>query len=265
MGLISRSFAHLISALWLSVMAMVVGGFFAFGRMLPLEWSVVFLGGLAAWGLLTQSLTRLSLLPRLMILLYSVCFMVTIGHLFDPYYVWWHTPAAIALIRNQSVSESMMTVGIVGLLGLLTGFQLTRVFPTRTGGPPSRHVQTLGRLAFVTGCLLAVLLSWVVAPASTIFVKAYNSGGSAIVAAPMNFNAAGLLSYVLVVLLVIDAERDQLTRRRRFKNVAITRRRPSSLSCRRSCVVIASSGLSRLWLLYLTGGQSGTHPTAAVV
>jgi hypothetical protein len=67
-----------------------------------------------------------------------------------------------------------------------------------------------------------VLLSWVVAPSATIFVKAYNTGGSAVVAAPMNFNAAGLLAYVLVVLLVIDAERDQLEWRRHFKYVMAT-------------------------------------------
>src|SRR5688572_31936529 len=185
--------------------------------MLPLSWGVLFLGGLATWGIVTQSVTRFSLLPRLMILLYAVCFSVTIGHLFDPYYVWWHTPAAIALIRNEAISQAMLAVGIVGLLGLLTGLHLAQAFVRRMPDVPVEHVQTLGPLVFTGGALVAVLLSWVVAPSATIFVKAYNTGGSAVVAAPMNFNAAGLLSYVLIVLLVIDAERDHVTRRRRFK------------------------------------------------
>ena len=79
-----RRFDYLISALSLSLVALVLSAFFVFGRMLPLTWSVVLMAGLAMWGLAVQSATRLSLLPRLMIVLYAVCFLVTIGHLFDP-------------------------------------------------------------------------------------------------------------------------------------------------------------------------------------
>ncbi len=251
-------FDYLISAWCLSLAALVVSAFFVFGRMLPLALSVALMAGLAIWGLIVQSASRLSLLPRLMVLLYVVCFLATIGHLFDPYYVWWYTPVAIALIRDRVVSEAMLTVGIVGLLGLLAGLHVAQAFVRRRPVTDARPDRTLGILMFGAASALAVLLSWIVAPAGTILERAYNAGNSAIAAAPMNFNAAGLLSYVLIVLLAIDAERDVILWRRRWK-VVLTAAATAYivivlqvLRGDRECTGL----LAALALLYLTGGQS---------
>jgi hypothetical protein len=251
-------FDYLISALCLSLTALVISIAFFFGRMLPLNWSVLLMAGLATGGLAVQSATKLSLLPRLMIVLYAVCFLVTIGHLFDPYYAWWYTPLAVAMIRDRVVSESMLTVGIVGLLGLLAGLHGAQAVIDRRPMTVARNERTLGILVFAGACGLALLLSWMVAPAATILERAYNTGGSASEAAPMNFNAAGLLSYVLIVLLVIDAERDGLPWRRRWK-FALTAGLTSFivivlqvLRGDRECTGL----LAALALLYLTGGQS---------
>jgi hypothetical protein len=251
-------FDHVISALFLSLVALVVSAFFVFAQMLPVTWSVALMAGVACWGIVAQSATRLSTLPRLMVLLYAVCFLATIGHLFDPYYVWWHTPVAVAMIRDRVVSEAMLTVGIVGLLGLLAGLHVAQAFvgrPRLTDAGPER---TLGILMFGAACVVAVLLSWLVAPAGTILERAYNTGNSAMAAAPMNFNAAGLLSYVLIVLLAIDAERDAIPWRRRWK-VVLTAASTAYivivlqvLRGDRECTGL----LAALALLYLTGGRS---------
>jgi hypothetical protein len=251
-------FDHLISALFLSLVALVVSAFFFFAHMLPLTWSVTLMAVLAFWGIAAQSATRLSTLPRLMVLLYTVCFLATIGHLFDPYYVWWHTPVAVAMIRDRVVSEAMLTAGVVGLLGLLAGLHAAQAFMGRRPVPDAQPDRTLGILMFGAACAFAVLLSWIVAPAGTILERAYNTGNSAMAAAPMNFNAAGLLSYVLVVLLVVDAERDVIPWRRRWK-VWLTAAATAYivivlqvLRGDRECTGL----LAALALLYLTGGQS---------
>lgn len=217
-----RQLEHLMVGSALTWCAAVVGFAFMLGRVLPLEAAVAVFAAISVWGLAAQSVTRLSLLPRFMILLYAVCFSVTVGHLFDRYYVWWHTPEASALIRERRVSEEMMAVGLVGLLGLIAGIRLAQALCRPTLALPSpRAPSTLGRGMTVTLAAVAVGLSWIMAAKATIFTAAYNTGGSAIAAAPMNFNAAWLLSYVTIVVLVIDCERERSDRLRQFKRAAI--------------------------------------------
>jgi hypothetical protein len=213
----TRRLEHLLVALVLAFGAALVGFGFTLDLIVPLEPAVVIFGALSVWGIFNQSVTRLSLLPRFMVLLYSVCFSVTIGHLFAPDYLWWRTPAAIALIRDEYVSADMMSVGTVGLLGFLAGIRLVQAFSTLPQPQVLRRTPTLGPAATVFAACSAVLLSWVVAPKATIFTAAYNTGGAAIVAAPMNFNAAWLLSYVLIVLMFIDLEREPSATLRSFK------------------------------------------------
>jgi hypothetical protein len=217
-----RHLEHLMVACALTWCAAVVGFAFMLRAVLPLEAAVVVFAAVSVWALAAQSMTRLSLLPRFMILLYAVCFSVTAGHLFDRYYVWWHTPAASALIRERAVSAEMMAVGLVGLLGLIVGMRLAQAFCHPGVAPPSpRAESTLGRATTAALAAAAVGLSWITAAKATIFTAAYNTGGSAIAAAPLNFNAAWLLSYVTIVVLVIDCERERSDRLRRFKRAAI--------------------------------------------
>jgi hypothetical protein len=217
-----RQLEHLLVACALSWCASIIALAFMLGRTLPVEAGVIVFGTISIWGLVAQSMTRLSLLPRFMVLLYAVCFSVTVGHLFDRYYVWWHTPAATALIRDSRVSSEMMAVGVVGLLGLLVGMRLAQAFcHPRIARPARTPTPTLGQGMTIAFAAVAVGLSWIVAPKATIFTAAYNTGNSAIVAAPMNFNAAWLLSYVTIVVLVIDCERERSDRLRRLKRIVI--------------------------------------------
>ena len=152
----------------------------------------------------------------------------------------------------------MLSVGIVGLLGLLAGLHAAQAVMGRRPVAVAPQDRTLGILMFAAACALAVALSWMVAPAATILERAYNSGDSASAAAPMNFNAAGLLSYVLIVLLAIDAERDGLGWRQRWKFVLIAGITGfivvvlQVLRGDRECTGL----LAALALLYLTGGRS---------
>ncbi len=246
---------HVLTAVALTLIASTLSFGYIVDVLIPLRPAVLLFAIVSMWALTSQSVSQLSLLPRLSIFLYAVCFSATLGHLFSDDYVWWSTPAASALIRNEQVSADMMTVGLVGLLGLLTGFRLHLGFSSKRHGKPRQPLSSLGPLAFLIMVCVAVALSWLVAPSATILSQAYNTGGAASAAAPMNFNAAYLLSYLVIILAYVDAEAEPSTSRRRLKFfliVAATAFIVGVLQILRGDRESASL-LAGLALLYLTG------------
>lgn len=196
----------------------------------PIELGVIAFVALTFWGVATIKVSTLSLLPRLMIVLYSLPFSTTIGYLFDRDYVWWQTAQARGYIQDRQLMSQLIFVGIIGLIGLIAGMKVAGSLrlqsrPQKVVAVPARSAEqkSLKPGAFYILLTLTVLLSWLSAPTGTIFDAVYASDTVKSIAQLINFNSAYLLSYILLVLLFIDAERERKadSRVRRWKFIAI--------------------------------------------
>jgi hypothetical protein len=185
----------------------------------PLPLAIVSLILLAAWGLKSVRLTGLSLLPRLMIVLYVMPFSATLGYLGSSDYAWWWTPGALALLSDRVLIEQMMAIGITGLAAFLAGLKaieagLAGEWGSIDADPVESPRRTLDAVAFVAALGLATALSWVYAPRTTIFEEMYATEGTEGLYQDLNFYGAYLASYILFVLLFVDAEYSRATARR---------------------------------------------------
>jgi hypothetical protein len=120
----------------------------------------------------------------------------------------------------------MVTVGVVGLFGLLAGIRWAGI---RADGAPRagdlaiihRPGRTLAAPLFYALVPIAVLFSWLSSPPETILETTYGAGQSDAVASTINFPAAYMVSYILLVVLFIDAERERRPAWRRTKFLAV--------------------------------------------
>jgi hypothetical protein len=200
---------------------------FNVGILAPISVLIVSLFLVAAWGLAFPRVSRTSLLPRFLILIYTLPFTVLIGYLFVPDYVWTWTPQGRAAL-NDILMRQLITVGLVGLIGLTVGTRVPRVFFTRYWrsrrfAPPS--VEPKRALAFTPYAvllLLALLFSYLSAPAETILDTPYGGEQLFTLAVAVNFPSAFIVSYVLLALLFVDFEREERRHRRRWKVLLLT-------------------------------------------
>ena len=214
------------SSLVLTSAGLLLALCFAAGFQLPLRTGVVLMAALTLWGLVTARVSVLSLLPRFMIVLYSLPFAVLLGYVMNPDFIWIFTPRGMEVIEDRLVVRQMVMVGLIGLLGLLAGIRWANLRRRDDGEPSARMIEhrpsrTLSPPLFFAFVPVAVLLSWLSAPSETIFEVQYATGQSETVATIINFPAAYLASYILLVILFIDAERERRTPRRRMKFLAI--------------------------------------------
>src|SRR2546428_13217559 len=100
----------IIAAACNALLALWCATLFVLGVYVPLQIAVAGLFLLAGRGLMSVRLTRVSLLPRLMIVLYVMPFSVTLGYLGSSDYVWWWTPTVLALLSDRDLVEQMMTM-----------------------------------------------------------------------------------------------------------------------------------------------------------
>ncbi|MFH1918720.1 MAG: hypothetical protein ABIP48_02365 [Planctomycetota bacterium] len=201
-------------------------------RLIPrLELVVCAMTAITVAGILSIKMTGLSLLPRLMVLLYSLPFSTTIGYLFIADYTCWPgQKIAEGYSQDHDLMSLMLMVAIVGLLGLLTGiaagaawFRQGRglsVIPRRGSIP---HTATLDGTIFLFLLAVAFILSWLATPKETILVAAYASAESSqSTAAGINLNSGCSIAYLILLLLFIDAERERVASlARRFKMRAV--------------------------------------------
>lgn len=156
--------------------------------------------------------TPLSLLPRLLVLLYILPFGVCVGYLNDPFHQWPLFSGYMALDYQMDplVIRQMLTVGVIGIIGLATGTLLgsclSAARPRVNESKPAK-ARTLGPFLFLSGLAVATLLSYLNAPKETIFQSSVLDQ-SISTTAKASFNAAWLISYLIIVILWIDAERD---------------------------------------------------------
>jgi hypothetical protein len=173
------------------------------------------------------AVTPLAILPRLLVLLYILPFGVCVGYLNDPNHRWplFATDLSLNYQMDPLLIRQMLTVGVIGIMGLaagtLLGGALLRVPKAREERLPAAPAPTLGPILFMLGIVVAVLLSWLNAPKENI-LQASPVTQTAAAAPQVNFNGAWLASYLILIMLWIDAERDTWSgRRARWKFLLI--------------------------------------------
>jgi hypothetical protein len=220
-----RASGRLIGWLLLALTGLGLAIAFHAGFALPLRTGVVVLGAASTWAILRVRVTRLSLLPRFMLLAYSLPFSVLVGYLLNPAFTWHYTERGRNVLSDPMVVRQMITVGLVGLLGLLAGMRWAALRPPRGSTTPEtaerRPTRALADPVFYVLLPIAFAFSWISAPPETIFQAVYASGQSEAVSTQINFPAAYMLSYILLVILAIDAERERSARRRLVKVLAL--------------------------------------------
>lgn len=188
---------------------------------LPLNLLIVALVLLTVLVLASVRTSRLSILPRFAVVLYSLPFMAMLGYLVNRDHHWWPTPLAIQYSSDPSVINHVAIVGLVGLVGLSLGMayrprlQRIRERIPLVGGPVLRPA------AFTLLLILSLGSSWLSAPKSDIRHTAYAAPGTQSIASAFNLNSAYLISYVLLLVLYLDAQRERSSPRRHAKLAGI--------------------------------------------
>ncbi len=190
---------------------------FSSGIFPPLELTVVILAVLVAMSIVSLHVVKLSLMSRFFIVLYSLPFTATLGYLFDAEFIWTRSANVQPLCLIPELINVMLVMAIVGLCGLLTGIEATNWFYCRF---PARVSETKGITDLsrtfslpVTAILLGVsiYLSALHSPAKTIFEEPYAIRSGA------KLNGSWMISYMILILLYLDFERELPGRRRLWK------------------------------------------------
>jgi len=208
-------------------LAVTIGGLIAAAlfstKALPtLATGVIAIGLLTSISIIIVRTSQASLLPRLTILLYSLPFATTIGFLFNDQYIWWiGRLAADPFLRSYETNQTMIYVGLIGLMGLVAGIFWAQVLLKKSVSVSSSSPRYLGLPIFSILLALVVSLSWLSAPAKDIFEAAYASEGLGGVAANIGFSSSFLMSYILAIILWIDLENTTRRRLSRIKFVLL--------------------------------------------
>ena len=173
---------------------------------------------IAVVGCVTFKVTTLSLLPRLMVVIYCMPFIALTGYLSGPDFVWWETPAMQVLCGDLTVMRHVVVAGLVGLLGLIGGVFFfsnkpckKRVLKRSQSFFDTFQPRVLGLWSFLSLVVLAVCFSAMHARPESILHAGYATSAQGQSAAQSTrFNAAYLISYIIFVLLAIDVERSAI-------------------------------------------------------
>jgi len=172
----------------------------------------------AAWGMIFARHSRYSFLLRLMIVLYAMPFMHCFVYLFpdnltaDRIWGLMVNPYQMDL----EIAARMTMVGAIGMCAMVLGISLVPLpseLPLRSNPPLPEG--RLGNGGFVLMGIVALIFSWLSAPADTIFEVVH--GLSETVLGTINFNGPWMVSHVFMLLLFIDAWREERAGFRRFK------------------------------------------------
>jgi hypothetical protein len=192
---------------------------------------IIFLMFAFGWSILRCNITNISPLGRLMVLLYSAPFFACIGYLIEPQFVWWASPAAASLCRDEIMNGIMVWTALIGLLAMTAGLRCGPILAmSRTEKIPNRFATSIapqwyesltgGMFLMTLGC--ATMLAWLAAPDETILSARYGFGQTVAAAAELRFDGASLLSSIILGMLFVDTQRDLNDRRRRGKLIALS-------------------------------------------
>jgi len=198
----------------------VAAAFFEFGIIPEKRIGVVLIFILFLLIIWKINLTRLSILARTFILFYVMPFLATIGYLFKEEYYWWPTPKSIHYQQNTEIISTMISIGLIGLIGIVAGLFLAKIINRSKLGYDDDYGipdKTLTLIFYGTLLVMAYFFSWLNTPTETILVAKYAEEQSISIANSLNFNASYLVSYTLLILLFIDAQKEPILSKKRIK------------------------------------------------
>jgi hypothetical protein len=209
---------RLLSCAALLCCGIVLSGTFVQGAVLSIEVGILLLFALAVLGCLFPAGPRLGLLSRLMVLIYAMPFSVLLGYLVEHDYIWILTPNGMDIIQDRLLVQQMTEVGLIGIIGLIAGYQLAALVCARPlRGVPTQPADDLALGWFIPLLAAAVVLSWLSTPKETILQAAYFVEQSETIADQVSFAAAYMVSYIMLLVLAIDVERTILAGRQLIK------------------------------------------------
>ncbi len=217
---------YFLNFTWLAV---VLGIFYQSNLILSVEMSLFILSIFFIIGIFSIKFSPFSVLSRLGILVYSMPFMHGFEYLnFDFYirhrWVWGLTPNLYNM--NPEIVSRLLMVGAIGLVSLVSGMLLAKQLRTthfmKASEPkfiesPKATLNLKWMIAFL---LLSVLFSWIFAPQDTILEAYYTRAGKSI-ASGINFNAAWLVSYVMIAAAYLDAMAESSPFKKRIKSMLV--------------------------------------------
>jgi oligosaccharide repeat unit polymerase len=183
---------------------------------------VLLMAAIAVAGVWSMKVSALSLLPRLMLLLYSLPFAVLAGSLILSELELLNA-VAVDLIFQKTVAADALAVGCVGLLALIAGQGFASYadngnYPRRD---PQQQSPVLSLPLFALFVFVGVVLSAVSSSANRSASGTYFE--DALEAAEGGGAGASLyvISYSFLIVMCIDAQSDQRTRQRQLKAVLL--------------------------------------------
>lgn len=188
---------------------------------------------LVFWGVFTASMflwtgqIGLGLLPRFYLACYGMSFLVFFDYLFADYSNFAQgLPMADALAGEPKHVSFVLTCGIVGLIGLVIGFELTRLFAPRSMhrlGTPSAARDTMGA-GYLTFCygipLVFTFVLFLSVPRDTILTMSYGditSGLSQPLVGGLAFDGLGYIIYIWLAAVWIVSEQNSFSPSSRAK------------------------------------------------
>lgn len=150
--------------------------------------------------------SRLAVLPRTMVGFYLLPFLHTWVYVFKPDGIFYPSfEASWTYQRDPIISSKLCLVGLIGLVGLVLGFLL--VSPTSKNKVLNRNgaraTCSLSLPAFILVLFVAIAFGRFYAFPATIFSARYSSLDPA--AATVNFGGAGIVTFALLLVLLLDA------------------------------------------------------------
>ena len=202
----------------ISSLAIIMCIFFEAEQPFPLSVSLTLFAGIVIWGLWKVKLSKYSILTRTMIILYSLPFIHCFQHLWHERIVysdriWGLAPNPYQM--DLEIIKRTAMVGCIGAFGLVAGYfsaELKRQKKTKMLFYVSK---SLDRPWFIFIAAISIFFSWIHAPKETILFAAYTTSENWLHG--INFNAAGILSYIFATLLLVDMFNERVPQIRKFK------------------------------------------------
>lgn len=146
-------------------------------------------------------------LVKLMILFFGAPILPLYGYLFTNEYDWTWLSFQRENLTNL-IDLKIALIGLIGILSIYISQIITRVNQIKTSSFNYPSTNTLGLFKFTILLFLSLFCSYLSAPANTIFEGAYYSFVSVKFINLPNFNAGFLISYIILIFLFLDIERD---------------------------------------------------------